>query len=366
MDLAELGDRALRRGPLSVAARLRRLRSKLWLIGQCSLAGGVAWFVSHDVLHHPVPFFAPVAALIGLGTTYSQRRRRVVEVAVGVALGVALGDLFHTLFGRGAWQVVVVILIAMSAAVLLDAGALLINQTAVQALVVTTLLTPASADSRVVDAFVGGGVALVAATVVPNAPLRQPNHRAGQVLARLAELLRSARDSAAHDDFETARRTLDRARETEGLLSDLRAAASEGLEVVRSSPFRRAHSPHLHNLAEVVAPLDRAIRNARVLIRRITAAARLHEPIPPDYLGLLDDLADITDAMSAEIVAGRMPEVVRPRLVALGERSAVVTGAVTLSVAVVLAQIRSILVDLLEMTGLDPTSAVEAIPPRSR
>jgi uncharacterized membrane protein YgaE (UPF0421/DUF939 family) len=252
----------------------------------------------------------------------------------------------------------------MSAAVLLDAGALLINQTAVQALVVTTILTPASAGSRVVDAFVGGGVALLAATIVPNAPLRQPNHRAADVLARLAELLRRARASAEHDDFDTAKDTLDRARETDGLLSDLRAAASEGLEIVRSSPFRRAHSPHLHNLAEVVAPLDRAIRNARVLIRRITAAARMHEPIPPDYLTLLKDLADITDAMSAEIRAGRMPESVQPRLLDLGQRTAVASDADTLSVAVVLAQIRSILVDLLEMTGMDPTSAVEAIPPR--
>ena len=199
MDVASLGDRAWRRGSLSITARLLRLRSKLWLIGQCSVAGGVAWLIARHLFHHPVPFFAPVAAVVGLGTSYGQRHRRVAEVAVGVALGVSLGDLFHALFGSGAWQVTLVILLSMSVAVFLDAGTLLINQTTVQALVVTTILTPSGAASRVVDAFTGGAVALVAATIVPSAPLRSPNHRAALVLGKLAELMRNRRAQQRRD-----------------------------------------------------------------------------------------------------------------------------------------------------------------------
>lgn len=366
MDVAELGDRAWRRGSLSLTARLLRLRSKLWLIGQCSVAGGTSWLIAHQLFHHPVPFFAPVAAVVGLGTSYGQRHRRVAEVTVGVALGVSLGDLFHELFGSGAWQVTLVILLAMSIAVFLDAGTLLINQTTVQALVVTTILTPSGAATRVVDAFIGGAVALVAATIVPSAPLRRPNHRAATMLRKLAELMRSARSDSGAVDADAAQATLSEARETEGMLADLRAAADEGLAVVRSSPLHRRRSTHLRRLADLVAPLDRAIRNTRVLIRRITVAARLGETMPPDYLEMLDDLALAVGEMSDELAAGRVPEAVRPTLHAIAERTADATEPLTLSAAVVLAQIRSIVLDLLELSGVDTATATASIPERRR
>lgn len=364
MDVAEFGDRAWRRGSLSVTARLRRLRSKLWLIGQCSVAGGTAWLIARHVFHHPVPFFAPIAAIIGLGTSYGQRHRRVAEVAFGVALGVSLGDLFHEVFGSGAWQVGLVIFLAMSIGVFLDAAALLVNQTAVQALVVTTILSPSGAAARVVDAFIGGAVALVAATVVPSAPLRRPHHRAAEVLGRLAELMRDAEGSSEARDAEAAQAILNRARETETLLADLRAAADEGLAVIRSSPLHRRHSTQLRRLADLVPPLDRAIRNTRVLIRRVTVAARLGETMPPDYLSMLTHLADAVDVMAAELAAGRVPESARPALESIAEQSAGAAEPLTLSAAVVLAQIRSIVVDLLELTGLDPATAIAAIPRR--
>ncbi len=57
------------------------------------MAAGVAWCVAAEVLDHPTPFFAPIAAVVGLGTSYGQRLRRVAEVTLGVAIGVLVGDL---------------------------------------------------------------------------------------------------------------------------------------------------------------------------------------------------------------------------------------------------------------------------------
>ena len=62
--------------------------SKRWQIAQCAVAAGVAWLIAADLLGHPTPFFAPVAAVVSLGTSYGQRLRRVAEVTVGVAVGV--------------------------------------------------------------------------------------------------------------------------------------------------------------------------------------------------------------------------------------------------------------------------------------
>ena len=119
---AHLLDRLWRRGQTSVDARLDRWRSKSWQIGQCAAAAGVAWFVAHDLVGHATPFFAPVAAVVSLGTSYGQRLRRVAEVTVGVAVGVFLADLIVAGIGSGWWQLAIIVALAMSTAVLLDGG----------------------------------------------------------------------------------------------------------------------------------------------------------------------------------------------------------------------------------------------------
>lgn len=362
--LAALSEQAIERSRLSLSARFRRLRSKAWMIGQCAIAAGVAWVVASDVFGHDTPFFAPVAAFLCLGTSYGQRLRRVGEVTIGVAVGIVIADGFTHLFDSGSWRIVVVVAAAMSAAILLDAGQLFVGQAVVQAIVVTTLLPLNQGPSRIVDAFIGGGVALLAATIVPGAPLRRPREEAAKVTRELARLLWAARQSAEDVDTEQAEITLSHARETEALLDDLKAAASEGIEVVRSSPFRRHHREHVRSIAEVVGPLDRALRNTRVLVRRVLISARLGETMPPDYLQLLDRLADATEEMARDLAANQPPCSASPALRAVGEDTANASAPLTLSAAVVLGQIRSLVVDLLELSGMTHGDAIGAVPNR--
>jgi len=70
-------DLVLTRGRLSVGARVHRLRSKAWHIGQAAIAAGVAWLLAADVLGHDTPFFRPIAAGVSVGTSLGQRRRAV-------------------------------------------------------------------------------------------------------------------------------------------------------------------------------------------------------------------------------------------------------------------------------------------------
>jgi uncharacterized membrane protein YgaE (UPF0421/DUF939 family) len=261
-------------------------------------------------------------------------------------------------------QITLVVAIAMSAAILLDAGVLFISQAAVQAIVVTTILPPGSNVNRIVDALIGGGVALIAATVVPGAPLRRPREQAALAIREMARLLRAARTSAEDADTESAEDTLARARETESLLNELRTAAREGLEVVRSSPFRRRRKDDIRLIADVVGPLDRAIRNTRVLIRRIVVSARLGETMPPDYLDLLDQIADAEEAIADRLAANEAPHPIQDRLLEIGRATSDASLALTLSAAVVLGQMRSLVVDLMELAGIDPAEASAAVPPR--
>jgi uncharacterized membrane protein YgaE (UPF0421/DUF939 family) len=360
----ELGPRALRRGRMSVRARLHRLSGRSWHVGQCAVAAAVAWLLARHVLGHPAPFFAPVVAIVSLGTSYGQRLRRVAEVTAGVALGVGIGDLFVRWVGTGWWQIAVVVTLAMSAAILLDAGALIVTQAGVQSVVVTTLLpNPHAGLSRWLDAVVGGGVAIVAATVVPRAPLRRPRREAADIVAVLAELLREAAKSAQDGDLDRAVQTLQRARDDESSLTDLRAAAAEGLDIVQSSPFRRRRDVDVRRIADLVVPLDRALTNARVLVRRSVSLARNGIRLPPEYAALVEQLAAAVDEIESELRMGRMPAAARPALIAVAEASATAPRSAELSVEVILAQVRSIVVDLLQAVGVDPDSALALVPP---
>ena len=72
---------------------------------QAGLAAALAWFVAHDVIGRPAPFFAPIAAVITLASSVGQRAKRTIELVVGVAIGIGIGDAIILLIGTGPWQI---------------------------------------------------------------------------------------------------------------------------------------------------------------------------------------------------------------------------------------------------------------------
>ncbi|OYO13987.1 hypothetical protein CGZ94_01330 [Enemella evansiae] len=57
------------------------------------------------------------------------------------------------------------------------------------------------------------------------------------------------------------------------------SATREGLAVVRHSPLRRGRRGAVEEIAPIAAPLDRAARNIRVLVRRMATAIRWQDPV---------------------------------------------------------------------------------------
>lgn len=362
--VVELLDRAWERSRLSLRNRIQLVSSKAFLVLQSALSAGIAWWLAFTVFGHRTPFFAPIVAVVCLGMSYGQRLRRVVEVAIGVAVGVFVADVFVQVAGTGPWQVAAVVIVSMAIARFLDGGPVLVTQAAVQSIVVVTLVaTPGQAFTRWTDALIGGGVALVAATVVPQAPLRRPRVVAAQVVRKIGDLLRRAVASSADGDVEAAAEVLASARATDGLLTDLRGAAAEGLSVLASSPFKRSQAAGVRKVADLVEPLDRAMRSTRVLVRRITVAVGRGEPLPPDYDSLLLELADATEVIARALSENASPEAGRPAVLRVAERTGRVPRTASLASETVLAQARSVVVDLLQLTGLDVDEAIAALPP---
>lgn len=359
-----LNARLLHRSRLSLSGRAQRWRSKLYVLVQCAVAAGVAWFVAADLIGHERPFFAPIAAVVSLGTSYGQRLRRVVEVTLGVALGVFVADILVAGIGSGAWQLALIVFGSMSVALLLDAGTVFVNQAAVQSIVIAALVPGADgAFLRWTDALIGGAVALVAATVVPAAPLRRPREQAARVATTIGGLLRASAEVMVDGEIEPALDLLADARATDREVRELQAAAGEGMSVVSSSPFRGRHREPLRRLVELVDPLDRALRSTRVLVRQTSVAAYRRRPVPSAYAQLTRELADAADAVAAELAADRLAVGAREALLAVGAATAQVERSEVLTAEAILVQVRSVVADLLMVTGMSQLEATDALPP---
>jgi hypothetical protein len=198
---------------------------------------------------------------------------------------------------------------------------------------------------------------------VPAAPLRRPREEAAKVLRKVRDLLLASSEVMVTGDVQPAMALLDEARATDSMVRELQDAADEGLSVVRSSPFRIRHAPGLRKMAELVEPLDRALRSTRVLVRRCAVAAYLHHPIPHSYAMVTADLAAAVEAVAVELDADRLAVDAQPALLAVGHATGRLERSDDLSAEVVLAQIRSVVADLLLLTGMDPLEATDALPP---
>jgi uncharacterized membrane protein YccC len=197
------------------------------MIIECSVTAGLAWFLAGQLIHHEVPYFAPVAAILVLGVTSGQRLSRGVEMAIGVTVGVALGDLWLILFGTGTWQIMLIVAIATSLATLLGAGPLIMSQAGVQSIAVTVLAPNFGYGfNRWIDAVIGCVLALLVATVAPSGPLRRPTEAAAKVVSGMAETLDAAADALATNDEHAASAVLDRAEAAEKDLAVFDAASN--------------------------------------------------------------------------------------------------------------------------------------------
>jgi hypothetical protein len=216
--------------------------------------------------------------------------------------------------------------------------------------------------TRWTEALVGGAVALLAATAVPAAPLRKPREQAAVVVRKISTLLRAAAEVMREADAVHGMAVLAEARSTDPLVRELQAAADEGMSVVASSPFRLRHREQVRAIGDLVEPLDRALRSTRVLVRQAAVAAYRGQPVPEEYVDLALRLAEATDRIAEELRANRMAVAVRPELLDIGQASGQVPRSGIINAEGVLLQVRSVIVDLLQLTGMGQYEATDALP----
>jgi uncharacterized membrane protein YgaE (UPF0421/DUF939 family) len=345
-------------------ASATRLWSTSWPIAQCSIAAMLAWHIAGALLDHPRPFFAPVAAVVCLGVSNSARLRRVVELGLGVTIGVGIADLLVREIGNGWWQIGLVVVLAMGTAQLFGGGNLVTAQSAVQGIFLAALpQTPGGGLFRWEDALTGASCALLIAAALPGNPARTVRPQAQLMISELAAVVADAAHALRIGEAELADVALERARATQVDVNRWTEALSGGEEITRVSPLRRRHRDDLARYRRGLVGVDRAARNMRVAIRRIASVLDQGHQLPPALADILDDLAAALHLLHEEVGQDPRPGQAGTALAALAARlDPEALGAHTMSENVVVAQVRSAVVDLLGATGMDLAHARALLP----
>lgn len=358
----------LRRASRLTRVRLRhgagRVRSAFVPVLQASLAAGLAFAIAQGLLGHEYPFFASVAAWVALGFSTTRELRRVVELAIGVAVGVALGEVVVHLVGAGPVQVAGVLMISALLARLLDGGVVLTMQAGAQSMVVIGLpvLQTGTAIGRWTDAVVGGLVALAVAVLSPHDVRRPPRARARRALHELRDVLARLSRGVRNDDVDDVQDALVHARGTEKLFDDWRTAVGSSLEVARVSPRGRRHRGEVSALAAAAVSADHAMRNTRVLARRTRGALRSGHELEP-IADIVAELAGAAGVLGDALGSGSDVSAVRTTLRDVARRLDPWTlGRDDWHVQSLVLLLRSLTVDLLEVSGLDQEAARADLP----
>jgi uncharacterized membrane protein YgaE (UPF0421/DUF939 family) len=328
-----------------------RLRVRAWPILQTAAAAVGAWYLAKLLLPEKQPVFASIAAVIALGATYGQRSERALELIGGVILGIGVADLLVRAIGSGPVQIGLMVLLAMSAAVILGGGPLLVTEAAVSAILLV-VLEPTSAGlagSRVAEALVGGGVALaVSALAFPPDPVLLVRRSAQGVFSALGRTLEEIEAALADRDTARAEATLQAARAIDADMAGLDEALTLGRETVRFSLGRRSSRGELDRYERGARHMDFAVRNTRVLARHVLRYLRANRPVPPGLAPAIHHLS-----LTVWALATVLDEPARPAGQVRLYASRAAAGAVEsfegdrdLGLAEIAAQVRSTAIDL--------------------
>ena len=267
----------------------------------------------------------------------------------------------------GVLQLMLVVALAMSAAVLVGGGPLLVTQAAFSAVLVATVVPPEHGIywGRFTDALVGGALGLLVTALVPVDPIALARRAAAPLLEELATTIEAVAAALAQQDHAAAVRALQRARQIDERSGALHAAVLAGDETTRLAPQRWSDRDELASYADADLALDLAVRNVRVLARGTLRAIELAEHVPPELVLALGDLAEAVRALEPALGHPDGTDVRATAREAALQAAARATLALertgNLAVSVLVGQVRATATDLLRGLGVAPREARDAV-----
>ena len=232
--------------PRAVATTVRRrVRPHSLAVLQTATAAVAAWCLALLLLPTDKPAFASIAAIICVGATYGQRRRRAVELISGVVLGIAIASVLIFVIGTGPLQIARARDPRHDAPRSCSAAASCSPTRRRSRRSCSLSIEPAtsgfSAD-RILEGMIGGGVGLaVASLLLPPDPATMVGQVAQTVFGKLGRALEETAEALDAGDPGRAEHALISARTPRRRrASELEDVLSVAVETARFSPTRRS------------------------------------------------------------------------------------------------------------------------------
>jgi uncharacterized membrane protein YgaE (UPF0421/DUF939 family) len=302
-------------------------------------------------LDDPRPVFASIAAVVSLGVSYNQRGTRALELIGGVVVGLTVADLIVHAIGTGPLQIGLMIVLAMSAAVIVGGGELLVSEAAVSALLLASLesTSPGFTPDRFVEALLGGAVAMVVGSLFfPPDPALMVGRAAQAVFRDLGETLECVAEALGKADPERAEAALRIARGNETVMDELEEALATARELARFTPPRRGARATLELYVRTLPHIEFAVRDARVLARHALRYSRGRLIAPDELPRALHELAQGVWSLAAAYDDPERAAEARHRAVTAAIRAReVFEGEPDLALTEIIGQVRSTAVDVM-------------------
>ena len=294
-----------------------RLTENFWPIVHAVVAGTVAWLLAKNLTATRMPFFAPIAAVIALNASASERGANAVRLLLGVVIGILVGELTIALLGTGYRALAFAIGLAMALAIVVNFARLVIGQAAVSAMLIVTFAEEASLH-RLADALIGAGVALIISQLLfPVRVVAILRRAEANALAEMARMLDDTGRALARDDDSSTEETVDRLGGLSQPIANLTQTRESSRRTVRSSSIRLGD---LEPITREDEHVDRLIYlgESCLTLARTTAAMSTEErqrfaPMVREIAEALDMLAkDLNNQATRQRAVDRALEAARP------------------------------------------------------
>ena len=328
----------------------RRVLPHFPAVLQTAAAAVISWYLAVLLLPDDRPAFASIAAVICVGITYGKRRWRALELVGGVVLGISIASVLLFLIGTGPLQIALLVILAMTAALLFRGGELLVNEAAISAILLASLQTADTGFSadRIIEGLIGGGVGLVIASLLlPPDPVAMVSRVAQRAIGKLAGTLEEAAGALAGGDVQRAERALEAARGIDDDIDELEAVLPVASDTARFSPSRRGDRDLLRRYELTMPQLDFAVRNARVLARLVLRHARTEEPAPEGVREAVQELSEAVWELGVQYEEPERATRLRPLALSAARRATeVVQHGPSPVLTQIAGQVRSLAADL--------------------
>ncbi len=195
----------------------------------------------------------------------------------------------------------------------------------------------------------------VATLLLPVDPVHLVRRAVQPLLEQLAAALELAADAVDRRDPELAELAQVEARAI--ALARPREALAAARDSIRLTLRPHRHRQRVARYAEIVAALELAVNNVRVMARGVGRALALEDATPPQLATALRSLAEAVRALEAED-----PDAARrAALHAAEDANAVLEETGNMSALHIVGQLRSTAVDLMRAAGVEHAEAVSGV-----